>query len=221
MQKNKWLLGFTGFILILPIIGYVWKFYGPLSEVENDWASFAAYMSGLYTPILTFGTLWVLFNQFQLQKQMHQDQINYQKDIENQKAIESRGEILSNTAQRFLNEMCYRYDKYYSENSSPGYQNFLQDLAADIHKVNDHLNMFKAGMLGLLDILEQLKDDKYHHLYNEIILCSKSKLPISFLSTAEDLIKESVKTLKYKHFEPVLRGFAIEVSNIKFDRKAK
>ena len=66
---RKVITGVVVLILIAPIFLYVWQFGFGLWSDQNDWANLGGYLSGLYTPILTFGTLWVLYKQYQRQNE--------------------------------------------------------------------------------------------------------------------------------------------------------
>lgn len=90
MAKIKsWMSKNWGYVLvgIVPFILWVINFHSQhISNKGSDWASFGGFLSGVYSPILTGGTLWVLFNQLTLQRKMNDKQVEIDK---NQKDIEA------------------------------------------------------------------------------------------------------------------------------------
>ncbi|MBL0651350.1 hypothetical protein [Aeromonas caviae] len=58
-------------LLFSPVVLYVSKFGGDLSQDHSRWAEFGSAIGGIYAPILGFITLVVLIRQLYLQKQMN------------------------------------------------------------------------------------------------------------------------------------------------------
>ena len=58
-------------LLLAPIVVYVYKFGWNITDDHNRWSEMGSAMSGLYTPILSLLTLWVLVAQVRLQGDMN------------------------------------------------------------------------------------------------------------------------------------------------------
>ncbi len=50
---------FILFILLFPVILYINKFHGPLSNDSSDWANFGSYIGGVYSVVLTIVLVYV------------------------------------------------------------------------------------------------------------------------------------------------------------------
>ncbi|MFH0267245.1 hypothetical protein [Vibrio rumoiensis] len=65
-------------VLITPIILYVYQFGIGLWSEQNDWANLGSYLSGFYSPLLTFGTLIILYKQLVFQKKSQETERDIQ-----------------------------------------------------------------------------------------------------------------------------------------------
>jgi len=70
-MKDKYYLLITITILILPIALYAYQPGIVIWTSHREWAEMGSAIGGLYAPILSLLTLFVLAKQFQIQKQMH------------------------------------------------------------------------------------------------------------------------------------------------------
>ncbi|KUJ75288.1 hypothetical protein AVO42_08115 [Thiomicrospira sp. XS5] len=71
-MKGRYYLAIVILILSLPIALYSYKFGFGLWNSNHEWAQMGSAFGGLYAPILSILTLFVLVKQFQIQKQMHE-----------------------------------------------------------------------------------------------------------------------------------------------------
>ncbi|MCS0405700.1 hypothetical protein ND982_06505 [Vibrio diabolicus] len=80
MKKNKyWIISVSILVIFIPIGLYSFNFGVGLWSDPNDWGSLGSYLSGIYSPILSFGTLFILWSQFQRQKETEKE--NMELDI--------------------------------------------------------------------------------------------------------------------------------------------
>lgn len=63
-------------VLCAPLVMYVVKFGYVPSDDHKQWADFGSAMGGIYGPILTVMTLWLLVLQYRMQRQMNTQQAN-------------------------------------------------------------------------------------------------------------------------------------------------
>lgn len=68
-----------GVILFLPIAIYAHKFGLGVWSAHEDWADMGSALGGIYAPILSVLTLYVIYRQLRLQAVIHVDQMDWQK----------------------------------------------------------------------------------------------------------------------------------------------
>ncbi|HIF9107544.1 TPA: hypothetical protein ACX6SG_003029 [Photobacterium damselae] len=117
------------FLIVLPIIFYALKFGVGLWGNPNDWGSLGSYLSGIYSPILTAGTLFLLWKQFQRQKEI---------EDENKQLVIARRhfDLLSGVFTRLKemeNEARDKFDNYDDLEGFNGFETFSVKNMFDIY----------------------------------------------------------------------------------------
>lgn len=79
MKKKYWFISVSILVIFIPIGLYSFNFGVGLWQDPNDWGSLGSYLSGIYSPVLSFGTLLILWSQFQRQKETEKE--NMELDI--------------------------------------------------------------------------------------------------------------------------------------------
>ncbi|WP_042482157.1 hypothetical protein [Vibrio diazotrophicus] len=69
------LVGGTGLLLISPILVYLYQFGFGIWDSHDDWAKMGSAFGGIYAPILTALTIYLLYKQLTLQREMHDSQV--------------------------------------------------------------------------------------------------------------------------------------------------
>jgi thiamine phosphate synthase YjbQ (UPF0047 family) len=68
-----------GVILLIPILFYWYQFGIGIWSAHDDWAKMGGALGGIYAPILSVLTLYVIYRQMRLQAVIHRDQMKWQK----------------------------------------------------------------------------------------------------------------------------------------------
>ncbi|MBV4508389.1 hypothetical protein HU751_026490 [Pseudomonas sp. BW13M1] len=68
-----------GIILLTPIAIYAWQFGIGIWKTHDDWAKMGSALGGIYAPILSALTLYMIYRQLRLQAVIHLDQMDWQK----------------------------------------------------------------------------------------------------------------------------------------------
>lgn len=68
-----------GIILLIPLMIYAYQFGLGIWSTHDDWAKMGSALGGIYTPILSTLTLYMIYRQLRLQAAIHVDQMDWQK----------------------------------------------------------------------------------------------------------------------------------------------
>ena len=68
-----------GIILLIPLAIYAYQFGLGIWPTHDDWAKMGSALGGIYTPILSVLTLYMIYRQLRLQAVIHVDQMDWQR----------------------------------------------------------------------------------------------------------------------------------------------
>lgn len=68
-----------GAILSIPLVIYTYEFGVGIWSTHDDWAKMGSALGGIYAPILSVLTLYMIYRQLRLQAVIHIDQMDWQK----------------------------------------------------------------------------------------------------------------------------------------------
>ncbi len=164
-------------LLFSPVVLYVSKFGGDLSQDHSRWAEFGSAIGGIYAQILGFITLVVLIRQLYLQKQMN-DQYYLQQAREDIEFYASQlsnvldGSLVANVPLRAV-----LHEKFMFCSPENLCSMDMKNIAIDIHRVMPQALDIWAAIYPVLIGLSAVDDS----LFKMTLVSSKQKL-IALLS---------------------------------------
>lgn len=178
MVTRGWFIIVVVLVLLFPpVVLYVSKFGGDLSQDHSRWAEFGSAIGGIYAPILGFITLVVLIRQLYLQKQMN-DQYYLQQARED---IEFYASQLSNVLDGSLVDnvplRAVLHEKFMFCSPENLCSMDMKNIAIDIHRVMPQALDIWAAIYPVLIGLSAVDDS----LFKMTLVSSKQKL-IALLS---------------------------------------
>ncbi len=178
MVTRGWFIIVVVLVLLFPpVVLYVSKFGGDLSQDHSRWAEFGSAIGGIYAPILGFITLVVLIRQLYLQKQMN-DQYYLQQAREDIEFYASQlsnvldGSLVANVPLRAV-----LHEKFMFCSPENLCSMDMKNIAIDIHRVMPQALDIWAAIYPVLIGLSAVDDS----LFKMTLVSSKQKL-IALLS---------------------------------------
>lgn len=155
---------FVVFMLAVPLIVYVAKFGAEISANHQRWSEMGSAMSGIYTPILSLLTLFVLFRQVKLQQDLNLHEYDQAYLLVNRADLEYYlgqldrvlGETLSNgaTAREVLKAEFEREAVIFDPESGEYSRNYLRGVARQFYTECPNIFSLWSAICGILGGLE-------------------------------------------------------------------
>lgn len=160
-------------ILVFPIVIYVYSFGFHLSSDHQRWSEFGSAISGIYSPLIAFIALLILFAQFKAQVSINEHQYDQTYIQENRKElnyyIEKMEEALDKHYQGqeirifLIDNFAFATEE---QLKSAAYQN----TALDIHAVHPKIQNLWIAIYPILNGLGSIKRFPYEHNFSSSVL---------------------------------------------------
>ncbi|MCD9115912.1 hypothetical protein [Pseudomonas bijieensis] len=147
-------------ILSIPVVIYTYEFGVGIWSSHDDWAKMGSALGGIYAPILSALTLYMIYRQLRLQAVMHVDQMDWQKlQIDRQ-----HGLYLCEKLKELIKNPCDLKKFLLALNQTEVYRNISKEQYLEIVG-RDETSMLLQQLITLLRKLrhcETGKEIRYH-----------------------------------------------------------
>lgn len=149
-----------GIILLVPIAVYVYQFGFGIWSSHDEWAKMGSALGGLYAPILSVLTLYMIYRQLRLQAVIHVDQMDWQK----LQTLRQHGVYLCEKLKENINDPHTR-DNFFYTLEQTGIEQKISKVAYLDYVGRDETSMLTHQLITLLRKLrycETGKEIRFH-----------------------------------------------------------